>query len=163
MRVFFYGTMMDPDVRRLVLGDRAAELEIRPALLPGFRRVAAARGDYPMLLRRAASRVGGQLADGLGQADLQRLMHFEGPDYLPSREAVIGPSGERRWACVLLPRSGVRASRRAWDYRRWQLRRKSRLLPQIRAWMRESDRFGGYSVEITWPARQRLRHWPETD
>lgn len=163
MRVFFYGTMMDPDVRRLVLGARAGQLVVGPALLPGYRRVQAARGDYPLLLRRAASRVRGQLAEGFGQPDLLRLLHFEGPDYLPSRERVIDPAGTPRWACVLLNRGGLRASQRAWDYRRWQLRRKARLLPRLCAWMRECDRFGGYSVDIAWLARQSLKRWPQAD
>ena len=33
---FFYGTLIDPDVRRLVLGTQAAAGGVLPAWLPGF-------------------------------------------------------------------------------------------------------------------------------
>jgi hypothetical protein len=43
MRFFFYGTLMDEDIRRAVLGDRAPDA-VEPATLIGYRRMAAAGG-----------------------------------------------------------------------------------------------------------------------
>ena len=177
MRLFFYGTMRDADVRRMVFGARAEALIVRPALLFGFRTCSARGGDYPVLVRRTAARARGQLVEGLGYADLLRLFHFEGPDYLPSRQLAIDPSGRRSVAWVLLSDNAHRASAhqasthrasthqasaKTWRLRQWQLYRKPRMMPRLRIWMREFDRFEGNSVEITWPVRRRLKAWRES-
>ncbi len=172
MRLFFYGTMRDADVRRMVFGARAEDLIGRPALLCGFRTCRARGGDYPVLVRRTAARARGQLVEGLGYADLLRLFHFEGPDYLPSRQLAIDPSGRRSVAWVLLSDSAHRASAhqasthrasaKTWRLRQWQLYRKPRMMPRLRIWMREFDRFEGNSVEITWPVRRQLKAWRES-
>ncbi len=172
MRLFFYGTMRDPDVRHMVFGGRAEELIIRPAFLFGFRTCSARGGQYPVLVRRTAARARGQLVEGLRYADLLRLFHFEGPDYLPSRQLAIDPSGRRSSAWVLLSDS-VRQSRahqtsahqagaKTWRLPQWQLYRKPRMMPRLRIWMREFDRFEGNSVEISWPVRRQLKAWRES-
>lgn len=162
MRLFFYGTLRDPDVRRLVFGDRAEGLIARPADLFGVRTCCARSGDYPVLVRRTAARARGQLVEGLEYADLLRLFHFEGPDYLPSRQLAVDPGGRRWNAWVLLPDGPHQASVKPWRLRRWQLYRKPRMMPRLRIWMREFERFGGDSVDIAWPVRRQLKAWRES-
>ena len=159
MRLFFYGTLRDPDVRRLVFGARAAALDVCPAELLGFRACRAEGADYPLLLRRTAARVRGELAEGLVYDDLLRLFHFEGPDYEPAQGLAIGPDGRRQAVWVLLPSGGRPASLRTWRLRSWQLQRKPRVLSQLKVWMREYERFEASSVEITWPVRRQLKAW----
>ena len=156
MRLFFYGTMLDPDVRRIVLAHEADLLTIRPAVLGGYRRVRATRDDYPVLVRRGAGRVEGELVEGLGPEGLVRVAHFEGPDYLPETRTVVDETGRRLTPWVMLPRAGRRATTDAWTLRSWQLRRKSRLLPRLRRWMAEYEMMGRHSVDISWPMRRRL-------
>jgi hypothetical protein len=134
MRLFFYGTMLDPDVRRIVLGGASASVTIRPAVLIGFRRVRAKDGDSPMLVRRSLGRVHGELVEGDA-----------------ANRCVL--------AWVLLPPDRAKASRERWDLHRWQLRIKPRMLPQLEGWMRDYDRFGSNSVDIPWPLRRRFKAW----
>lgn len=162
MRLFFYGTMRDPDVRHMVFGPRAGDLILRPASLPGFRPYRARGGDFPVLVRRTAWRTPGQLVEGPRHGDLLRLFHFEGPDYLPARHLVIDQGGRRVSAWVLLPDSPQRASAKPWHLRGWQLRHKPRMISQLRLWVREFDRFESNSVEITWPVRRQLKAWRES-
>ncbi|MDX1574904.1 MAG: gamma-glutamylcyclotransferase family protein [Kiloniellales bacterium] len=162
MRLFFYGTLRDPDVRRLVFGDRAEGLIVRPALLLGFRTCSARRGEFPVLVRRTGGRARGELVESLGYGDLLRLFHFEGPDYLPSNHVAIDDAGRRLAAWVLLPDSAQPASAQSWRLRRWQLYRKPRVMPRLQLWMREFDRFQEHSVEIAWPVRRQLKAWRET-
>ena len=159
MRLFFYGTLRDPDVRRAVFGPRAEALAIRPAALLGYRILSAKAGPFPVLVRRTAARATGELVEGLGHGDLLRLFHFEGPKYLPSEALAVDPAGRRLSAWVLLPTGGHPASGRSWRLREWQLYRKPRVMPSLRVWMREFARFEGSSVEITWPVRRRLKAW----
>lgn len=157
MRLFFYGTMLDPEVRRIVLGDGVERLTIRPAVLVGYRRVRAKDGDDPVLVRRTAGRVHGALVEGLRPDDLHRIAHFEGPDYAPRRATVIDKADRRVCVWVMISRGARQASGEAWDLRRWQIRAKSRLLPQLRRWMLEYRLLKGYSVDIPWPVRRMLK------
>ena len=161
MRLFFYGTMLDPDVRRIVLGGASASVTIHSAVLTGFHRVRAGGGNFPMLVRRSLGRVHGELVEGLRRDDLLRIAHFEGPDYVPSRQRVRDAANRCVFAWVLLPPDKAKASRERWDLRRWQLRDKPRMLPQMEGWMRDYDRFGSHSVDIPWPLRRRLKAWLE--
>lgn len=156
MRLFFYGTMMDPEVRRIVLAEEAEALLIQPARLGGYRRVCAKPGDYPLLVRRTAGRVHGELVSGLSPEGLCKVAHFEGPDYRPQERGVIDGAGGRIKAWVMLPRNPARATNEAWDLRRWQLRHKARLLPPLRRWMAEYAMMGRYSVDIPWSTRRIL-------
>ena len=161
MRLFFYGTLRDRDVRRLVFGARAEALRPRDASLLGFTPRTATDGDYPVLVRRTAARTPGQMIEGMRRQDLLRLFHFEGPGYLPSRQLAIDSAGRRLEVWVLLPDSRRLASARGWRLRGWQLRRKARILSQLRVWMREFERLEGESVDITWLVRRHLRAWRE--
>ncbi|HZD25670.1 MAG TPA: gamma-glutamylcyclotransferase family protein [Alphaproteobacteria bacterium] len=56
MRFFFYGTLRDGAVRRLVLGRALPDDEAIPAVLEGYR-IARVRGaDYPVLRRELTLR-----------------------------------------------------------------------------------------------------------
>ncbi|MEE8559476.1 MAG: gamma-glutamylcyclotransferase family protein, partial [Alphaproteobacteria bacterium] len=78
MRYFFFGTLMDPDVRALVIGGPAPASRIEPATLAGFRRVHVAGRSYPMLISDALGRVEGCLVRGLDGRARARIGQFEG-------------------------------------------------------------------------------------
>src|SRR3546814_10497857 len=50
MSYFFYGTLCDPDVLRLVLGYRPSRRQLAPAVLTGFRRKIDKGRRYPVLV-----------------------------------------------------------------------------------------------------------------
>lgn len=76
MRLFLYGTLLDPDVLAKVAG---RHIPIAPATLHGWRRVATPDGRYPTL-RRARAVVDGALV-AVNSATLARLAAYEGPSY----------------------------------------------------------------------------------
>ena len=155
-QLFFYGTLLDPDVRGAVLGARAGALNMEPAALLGFCRVRARRGGYPVLVRRGGRRVHGQLAGGLDSRALFAIANFEGSDYEPRRVVVIDAAGRRRPAWVFLAQHTRLRTRQPWSLARWQLRHKPRLLPQIRRWMTEYGADTLQSYDIRWHVRRRL-------
>lgn len=136
MRFFFYGTLIDPDVRRVVLGARAAAtIESRPAILPGWERRAVRGAGYPVIIRRASGSVDGMLACGLDAQARRRLVDYEGRGYDLIRVAVVLDDGRRRTALVFAPAAGgeLKPAPGAWSYPRWLRRSK-------RAFLREIDR-----------------------
>jgi len=139
---FFYGTLCDPDVQRLVLGYRPGPRQLRPARLPGFRRKRARGRSYPVLLRAARGRVDGLLFSPARPEDAARLTAYEGPEYvtrsLPVRRTAALQASAKRpragRARVFLPAGAARgqsvlaAAFDDWGLKRWQRHDKAAFL-----------------------------------
>jgi len=133
MRLFFYGTLMDDEVRWLVVG---ATVAVVAASAIGFRRVFVAGRDYPMLRRRAGRRVEGVLTGPLDGEAIRRLGVYEGREYR-LRPILVKSGAERRLAAwAFFCPSGVAAESREWRFDHWRLRSRRVTLRRIAAMMR---------------------------
>ena len=151
---FFYGTLLDPDVRQAVFADRTPELALQAADLYGYRRVRAREGSYPVLMQASQGRVRGALAEGLDREALLRVAHFEGPDYLPYPLALRTANGPCR-AWTLLPHRRRSGGGGTWTLQLWQRREKARAMRNIVAWFAEPTAGSPHSIDISW----RMRRW----
>lgn len=156
MLFFFYGTLMDPEVCRIVLGGQAEAMRVEPAVLPGYARVRARAADYPVLVRRSGGQVRGQLVTGLDKAALLPIAHFEGPDYEPRRALTVDGGSRRQVAWIFLGSGSCLVSAEPWDLRRWQQGGKARLLPHLRRWMAEPGATTLGSADVRWHVRRRI-------
>ncbi|MEX0760800.1 MAG: gamma-glutamylcyclotransferase family protein [Tistlia sp.] len=155
MRFFFYGTLLDPDVRWLVLPHCFERLALRPAALTGWRRVQARHGCFPVVRRQPGGRVAGLLVEGIDRAGLHRMAHFEGDGYTVGRIAVA--AGDRSFESHLfLPERPALCLAAGWSLEAWQRRHKRRFLPRVRRWMGEFGAAGPWSADLSWHARRRL-------
>ena len=161
MELFFYGTLLDPDVRRLVLGAEAQFITLRPAVLMGYRRYRSCGGDYPVVRRCSGGRVAGALAGSLGREALMRIGHFEGQDYVPVRLQVSASDGRPTWAWVYMAQLTGIAAGRTWTLRGWQTRSKTALLPKLKRWSKEFGAETLQSADIPWHVRRRIRELAE--
>lgn len=139
--LFVYGTLMDADVRTMVIGRPLEPAQIRPARLKNMRRVYIAGRLYPMVVPRRGAEVEGLLLSGLSQEDFVRLDAFEG-DYRRERQNVwpLNETGqaEAEPALVWFYRTrgaGAPASPREWRLADWQTREKAQFLRGVRAWL----------------------------
>jgi hypothetical protein len=133
MRFFFYGTLIDPDVRALVLGRHAPRI-VEPAGLRGWRCVPVPARTYPMLIADPEGRLSGVLVRGLNAVARERLVRYEDDLYeLVEIDVEIGRRGKKRGAFTFVARSGRTASgSRTWDFTDWQRRHKRRFLQRLR-------------------------------
>jgi len=132
---FFYGTLRDADVRRLVLGYEIAPAALSPAWLSGFT-VRHARGaSYPILVAKRGSRAPGLLAAGLSRHDARLLDRFEGTGYRRVARTVASDNGAEVTAQVYLPRPVMRADERPWRFEQWLQRDKAAFLRRAAAAM----------------------------
>ncbi len=130
MRFFFYGSLMDADVRRLVLG-RAAPDTIEPATVRGWRRVKLVGVTYPGLVRDAKGTVEGMLVRGLGAAARRRLVRYEGDEYdMMEVDAATAAGGSRR-ARMFVAGEALKPATGRWDLALWQRRHKKRFLASL--------------------------------
>jgi hypothetical protein len=155
MEFFFYGTLLDADVRHLVMPHVAPHLEERHATLPGFRREQANCGYFPVLAQRNPSRVEGSVFSGLDARALLLMAHFEGDEYLPRRLPVF-ERGRRRAVWVFMPAHSGYATGRPWSLARWQRGHKRRLIRQTQQWMSEFGARSLASGDVGWLARRTL-------
>ncbi len=157
MRFFFYGTLLDPDIRRIVFPHLHRRLQLYPGELRGFRRVAARDGDYPVLVPHPSARVQGWLADGLDLPALARAAHFEGALYQPVVRRVHDRQRRPLEAWLFLPMNPRRqGSRQSWNLGRWQRRKKRQTLLIATQWMAEFGAKGFASGDLSWQGRRTL-------
>lgn len=140
MNLFFYGTLMDSEVRDLVCGKPLDAVE--PAIAQGFRRVFVAARHYPMLLPHASGWVEGTLVRGLDAEIIHRLQVYEGWEYTLRPIKVRAASGRMVLAHVFLCPPGIAPHKRDWRLQEWQLRHKRTFLPKARQLMDMALRTG---------------------
>ena len=145
--IFFFGTLMDAELRRLVLGGDLASDQIETGAIGGFRRVRVAGRDYPMLVPHPTGRVVGVLARKLGGQALRRLVVYEGAEYRLVRMVVADRCGRSILARVFLADPRVRWDPRSWRLETWQRRHKRNCLRRI------GEAMAGYQ------SRAMLRGW----
>jgi gamma-glutamylcyclotransferase (GGCT)/AIG2-like uncharacterized protein YtfP len=107
MRLFLYGTLLDPETLARRSGDPALPAHCAAATLRGWRRVALSNTPWPTLRRDRAGIVTGALVD-VTAAAARRLAAYEGDAYrlVPvvvmtangktAARAWIAPGGTRR-------------------------------------------------------------------
>ncbi len=130
MRFFFYGTLIDKDLRSLVLGPQAFGLEVESAELAGWRRVSVRGKTYPALVRSSAVKTRGVLTRALSDGAVAALRAYEGPEYDLIR-ADISASDEVSAAAVFVAGSSCRVSARPWDFDAWQRLHKRTFMARL--------------------------------
>jgi hypothetical protein len=104
VRLFLYGTLLDPVTLAARSGEPALPRRCQDALLHGWRRVRLAGTRWPTLRRCANATVAGKLVTA-GAAAFRRLAAYEGPEYRLRRVVVeprtpawtwIAPTGGRQ-------------------------------------------------------------------
>jgi hypothetical protein len=153
MRFFFYGSLLDPAIRRAVMGARAERCRMVPAALEGWRRCRWRKAIYPVLLRKPGAAVEGCLVDGVDATAAARLAAFEGPAYRVAMVAVRSVAGGTASAHVFLP-NRRQASPASWILEEWQRGRQKQALRLANAQMARDGRLA---------LRRRLRAWQRRD
>lgn len=157
MIFFFYGTLMDPDLRRALTGARAETLRLTPGYLLHYRRMTARDGDYPVLTPRIGARAPGYFVEGLDRHSLYWIAHFEGGTYLPQRVLARDLAGQRLRPWVFMPTSRAFASSHPWTFTLWQRRQKPRIVRMLHNWWALEAAPGlPLSMDIPWRVRRRI-------
>ena len=133
MRAFFYGTLLDEDVRAAVLGPGALARAVEPAVLPGYRRVQIRKRTYPVVVPDPHAEVAGLLMRGLNRAEFALLTAYETNEYRIHAADVVTASGKRVAANVFVASARALPSPLPWQIADWQRRYKRGFLRRLRA------------------------------
>ncbi len=129
--LFFYGSLLDEDVRDAVLG-ALAPAAVEPATLAGWRRVTAPGAIFPIVLRAPGAAVDGVIARDVSGPAVRRLDAYEGTGYRLEPVQVTLADGTACTAQVYVPVRGFVGSGRAWDLDEWRRRHKRRFLARMK-------------------------------
>ncbi len=133
MQFFFYGTLLDADLRRTLCGRDADRWSVVPATLADHRRGRSPGRTYPFLLPAPGDQVDGIVADGVDAGAAAILTLYEGAGYRVARLRPVTPAGPvPAWA--YLPRRRV-AARLPWTLADWERSHKARSLERVAAWV----------------------------
>jgi len=129
MRLFFFGSLLDPDLFALVVGRPLAAFDHAPAAAGGWARHRARGEDYPILVPRPDAWVSGRVVAGFTAEELDRCDFFEGGDYaaepLSVRVAGPGPFGHGPCPAHAYFSTGTLADAdEPWSLADWQAREK---------------------------------------
>jgi len=134
---FFYGTLVDADVRRLVLGRDVLDDTLIPADLSGFCRYAVRRRPYPAAVPQAGARIDGVIMPGVGLREAAILSCFEGADYAaqlcPVTARADNATGRHAWVFVASDR--VPRADPAWSIVDWRANHKPQFIEIAQSWL----------------------------
>ncbi len=132
---FFYGTLRDPEIARIILGRPLSGFQPTSASLKGFRAVYVAGASYPGLVSvpdDAQANVTGIVVSRLSGLDVSRLDRYEGTDYAVQKVQVETSAGDVIDAHVYRPRAALRLTDKPWSLADWQRHDKKRFIGGLR-------------------------------
>lgn len=155
-RFFFYGTLLDADVRTAVAGRAVAAA---PATLAGWRVVPVEHGRYPMVTADPARSATGLVTEPLDLAAAARLSFFEEDGYqYTCRLADVSAADVATDAAVLsawvyVPLGGMKRGAGVWDIAAWAPRFKRDFLIATRRAMARYGAAEAARFEALWRRR----------
>jgi hypothetical protein len=151
MRLFFFGTLMDPDLFALVIGRPLAGFATRPAALVGLQRRKVKGESYPILAPQPDGHVDGLLVEGFTDAEMDRIRFFESDDYTLQPVTVALADGSRTEAQIYASAGVLEDAGEPWHLEAWQATEKPRTLMHHEAYMSLYGRMSSQEAASRWP------------
>jgi len=136
MCFFFYGTLLDAEVRRRVLGTPGRTVTLTAAVLDGWRRVYVRGRPYPVVTPARDHRVDGLLARNVAITAARRIRMFESDEYREVILPVKTSEGAEVMARLFVARHPSLATARSWHPDDWRRRQRAAFLESWRKWER---------------------------
>ena len=132
--LFVFGTLLDEDVLRIVLG-RKLPLDCRRiARLSGYERQMLHDETYPVLVPAPGREVAGKVLTLSGR-DMHRVMFFEADEYVLEAAQVFDANGCPLKVVLCAERAKRTGPRYPWSLQRWQREHKATFLEQAASYM----------------------------
>lgn len=150
MHWFFFGSLLDTDVLRIVLDSPLQTLHRQTALLPGFARYRVEQETFPALAAHDESCVEGLLVGGLSEEDGRRICFFEGDEFVLQQHYVQTQDGATHQALVFRATELITLSSEPWHLNHWQQQHKPLYLQMTREWMQAYGTADYQELNLRW-------------
>ncbi len=128
---FFYGTLMDPEVAREILGRPLSGCSPAQGILPGYKRVCVEGASYPAIKLDPDHHVDGLVVSRISELEAFRLKRYEGSDYDMLSLGIQVLDSVIENVRVFTPKETLKLTDTPWDFKRWQSEDKKRFLKAI--------------------------------
>lgn len=151
MRLFCFGTLLDPDVRHIVFGRPVPDSLARTAELRGYRRVRVPDEAYPAAVPDPQGVVPGVVIERVSPVERDRVQFFEGIEFALEERGVhlddttVVPA----LVCLSTPRLGA-ATTDPWLLEDWRRLHKPAFLKASRIYMAEFERMDAEEAHAVW-------------
>jgi hypothetical protein len=152
---FFYGTLVDADVRRLVLGREVSDAAVQPAELAGFQRYAVQQQPFPAAVPQQGATVDGVIMPGASLSDAAMLTCFEGSDYEAQlcRVTSSAAGGRDQDAWVFVASDRVPRGEPSWSIDDWRAQHKPAFFEIAAKWLSQISDADVSAAEALWRQR----------
>jgi hypothetical protein len=152
---FFYGTLVDADVRRLVLGREVSDAAVQPAELAGFQRYAVQQQPFPAAVPQQGATVDGVIMPGASLSDAAMLTCFEGSDYEAQlcRVTSSAAGGRDQDAWVFVASDRVPRGEPSWLIDDWRAQHKPAFFEIAAKWLSQISDADVSAAEALWRQR----------
>ncbi len=131
---FLFGTLSDPELRKIVIGRDVCPHHEQKGTLLGYRPVRLQCCVQPGLIKSAQGTAEGLLVKNLSPDEAARLSHYEGERYGVKRlEIMLHDFRNPAWVFQSNPKLEVKSGN--WSLEHWQSRYKKRSLIIAEKWM----------------------------
>ena len=138
---FFYGTLRDAGVRRIVFGPGESAGAAEPARLEGYRCAPVERGRFPAIVAQQGAATPGVLVRRVSLDAAARVSYFEdeGSYYSVDRKP-LGVAGRRSAAAwVYIATAALPVEAGTWRFEIWRQRWQTEFLKSAEAAMTRAD------------------------
>ncbi|MCZ4280586.1 gamma-glutamylcyclotransferase [Kiloniella laminariae] len=133
-RLFFFGSLMDPDVLEIVTGRAIDQTHLKPGTLEGYRCEREVKESYPVLVPCPGGKATVLIAEGLSETEIDRILFYETGEYDLVPFTVDDGTGKLE-AQGFATGEGIKTSGDTWRLNVWQATEKSDFLPLASAFM----------------------------
>ena len=134
---FFYGTLRDAGVRRIVFGPGGSAGAAAPATLENYRCAPVERGRFPAVVAQQGADTPGVLVRGVSLNAAARVSFFEddGDWYRAALKPLTLAGGRNAAAWVYIATAALPLEAGQWSFETWQRHRRREFLSAARAAM----------------------------
>ncbi len=132
--LFFFGSLMDPDVLEIVIGRSINPTQLMSGTLKGYRCEREIKESYPVLVPHPAGEANILIAHDLTQADIDRILFYETGEYdlIPF---TVHDGTSQLQALGFTTGEGINTSGDTWSLNIWQKADKANFLPMAERFM----------------------------
>jgi hypothetical protein len=131
---FFNGTLMDRDVLCIVSGLSLAPMRLRPAVLPGYRRVRVQDVQYPAVYVSDGHSVEGCAVHGIPRPAAERLRLFENDGYELAVAPVLIGNNVNRKAALFAASARMNLTDEEWSFEDWRRHHRRQFMTRVKTW-----------------------------
>lgn len=148
--MFFFGTLMDPDILEIVSGMPRDALTIETAEALDVAQREVVGQDFPVLVATPGARAEGILVRGLTALALDRILFFEGEEYTVEDLAVLNGAGERVPAKFFADAAVYEVTMSPWCLEAWWQEKKPEFVERTRRFMTLHGTMSAAAADAYW-------------